>query len=112
MRGSRRETARVSRVSVGRMRNREAHEREGDGARLVGRDPSVLAGSRRVFLETHGCQMNAHDSEKALSLLRQIGYAETENPAEADLVLLNTCSVREKASEKVFHRVEALRGSG
>ena len=65
--------------------------------------------TRRVFIETHGCQMNVHDSEKALSLLRPMGFAETDDPSTADLILLNTCSVREKASEKVFHRVRALR---
>lgn len=74
--------------------------------------PSVSEGraGRRVFIETHGCQMNVHDSEKALALLRPLGFGETSDPAEADLVLLNTCSVREKASEKVFHRVRAIRG--
>lgn len=65
---------------------------------------------RRVYIETHGCQMNVHDSEKAVTLLAPLGFAETDDPSEADLVLLNTCSVREKASEKVFHRIDALRG--
>lgn len=62
-----------------------------------------------MFVETHGCQMNVHDSEKALSILQPLGYAETDDPTVADLILLNTCSVREKAAEKVFHRVRALR---
>ena len=68
----------------------------------------VERASRRVFVETHGCQMNAHDTEKALSLLAPLGFAESDDPTSADLVLLNTCSVREKASEKVFHRLRAL----
>lgn len=65
--------------------------------------------SKRVYVETHGCQMNAHDSEKAIALLAPLGFAETDDPTAADLVLLNTCSVRERAAEKVFHRVRALR---
>ncbi len=52
--------------------------------------------------------MNVHDTEKALAVLGGAGFAETDDPGLADLVLLNTCSVREKASEKVFHRVRAL----
>jgi tRNA-2-methylthio-N6-dimethylallyladenosine synthase len=65
-------------------------------------------GARRVYIETHGCQMNVHDSEKALTVLAPLGFVETADPEDADLVLLNTCSVREKASEKVFHRVDDL----
>jgi tRNA-2-methylthio-N6-dimethylallyladenosine synthase len=76
-------------------------------ARLPRRDGS---GAKRVFIETHGCQMNVHDSEKALAILAPLGFAETDDPNDAHLVLLNTCSVREKASEKVFHRVDNLRG--
>jgi tRNA-2-methylthio-N6-dimethylallyladenosine synthase len=68
--------------------------------------------ARRVFIETHGCQMNVHDTEKALALLTPLGFVETGDPASADLVLLNTCSVREKASEKVFHRIETLKRTG
>jgi tRNA-2-methylthio-N6-dimethylallyladenosine synthase len=77
----------------------------------LSRSADASAAARRVYVETHGCQMNAHDSEKALALLASAGYAETDNPSDADLVLLNTCSVREKASEKVFHRVRALKDS-
>jgi tRNA-2-methylthio-N6-dimethylallyladenosine synthase len=81
------------------------------GAEPVARAPRSVAdrgARRRVFVETHGCQMNAHDTEKALALLAGVGFAETDDPGRADLVLLNTCSVREKASEKVFHRLRAL----
>jgi tRNA-2-methylthio-N6-dimethylallyladenosine synthase len=53
--------------------------------------------------------MNVHDSEKALAVLAPLGYRETTSLDEADLVLLNTCSVREKASEKVYHRVASIR---
>jgi tRNA-2-methylthio-N6-dimethylallyladenosine synthase len=80
-----------------------------DGDALARPSRAGGGGARRVYIETHGCQMNVHDSEKALALLAPLGFAETDNPDTADLVLLNTCSVREKASEKVFHRVDALK---
>lgn len=59
--------------------------------------------TRKVFIKTHGCQMNEYDSAKMLDVLAENGPVEaTENPAEADILLLNTCSIREKAQEKVF----------
>jgi tRNA-2-methylthio-N6-dimethylallyladenosine synthase len=60
----------------------------------------------RVYIRTFGCQMNEYDSAKMADVLRETaGYEITENPAEADLLLLNTCSVREKAQEKVFSQL-------
>ena len=57
----------------------------------------------RVYLKTYGCQMNEYDSARMADVLREAGgYEPTDDPAEADLLLLNTCSVREKAQEKVF----------
>lgn len=85
-----------------------APPRDLDPLARVSRVAEAARGHRRVYVETHGCQMNAHDTEKALSLLEPLGFAETDDPAAADLILLNTCSVREKASEKVFHRIRAL----
>ena len=82
---------------------------EGTSLARVSREICDPTATRRVFIETHGCQMNVHDSEKALAVLRPLGFSETVDPNAADLILLNTCSVREKASEKVFHRVRALR---
>ncbi len=64
---------------------------------------------RHFFIETWGCQMNVHDSEKMAGLLGKHGYAPVDDPAQADLILLNTCSVREKAAQKVFNRLGALR---
>jgi tRNA-2-methylthio-N6-dimethylallyladenosine synthase len=64
---------------------------------------------KRYVIETWGCQMNVHDSEKMAGVLRRCGYEEAPSAAEADLVLLNTCSVREKAAAKVFSRLGALR---
>lgn len=67
------------------------------------------AEKKRVYLETHGCQMNVHDSEKAASLLADLGYELTAEAGEADLVLLNTCMVREKAERKVYRRIGELK---
>ena len=64
---------------------------------------------KRFVIETWGCQMNVHDSEKMAGILRGCGYEPAASAAEADLVLLNTCSVREKAAAKVFSRLGALR---
>jgi len=57
---------------------------------------------RRVYIETYGCQMNEHDSERMLRLLERAGFEETKEPNQADLVLINTCSVREKPEHKVY----------
>jgi tRNA-2-methylthio-N6-dimethylallyladenosine synthase len=63
----------------------------------------------RYLIETWGCQMNVHDSEKMAGLLRPLGYEPTDDPSLAALILLNTCSVREKAAEKLFGRLGRLR---
>jgi tRNA-2-methylthio-N6-dimethylallyladenosine synthase len=60
---------------------------------------------KKFYLETFGCQMNVHDSEKATAVLAEIGYQPTKEAVEADLVLLNTCMVREKAARKVYSRI-------
>src|SRR5580704_17481882 len=61
--------------------------------------------SKTFYLETFGCQMNAHDSEKVVGTLVQEGYRQEETVEEADLVLYNTCSIRDKAEQKVFNRL-------
>jgi len=63
---------------------------------------------KKFFIETFGCQMNHHDSEKVAGTLTQMGYVATEDASEADLLLLNTCNIREKANQKVFSRLGAL----
>jgi tRNA-2-methylthio-N6-dimethylallyladenosine synthase len=60
---------------------------------------------KSFFIETFGCQMNVHDSEKVSGVLLGRGYRAVESPADADLVLYNTCSIREKAAQKVFARL-------
>ncbi|HZV00845.1 MAG TPA: tRNA (N6-isopentenyl adenosine(37)-C2)-methylthiotransferase MiaB [Planctomycetota bacterium] len=70
--------------------------------------PTTGAGSKRVYLETFGCQMNKLDSELALQALASAGYSPTDTMGEADLVLFNTCSVREHAEDKVDSRLGLL----
>ena len=62
--------------------------------------------ARKLFIQTHGCQMNEYDSTRMVDLLESShGLEPTDNPEEADVLLLNTCSIREKAQEKVFHQL-------
>src|SRR3954453_4800596 len=73
------------------------------------------APARKFYLETFGCQMNVHDSEKVIGTLVHEGYVQVETVEEADLVLYNTCSIRDKAEQKVFHRLndyKRLQASG
>ena len=60
---------------------------------------------KKFYLETFGCQMNVHDSEKVIGTLISEGYRQVQTVEEADLVLYNTCSIRDKAEQKVFHRL-------
>ncbi len=80
-----------------------------DGPSPVGRPSGTVTG-KRFFIETFGCQMNVHDSEKVAGVLLDRGYTAAPNPAEADLMLYNTCSIREKAAQKVFSRLGEWRG--
>ena len=62
--------------------------------------------AKKLFIKTHGCQMNEYDSSRMADLLGDSHEMEiTSNEAEADIILLNTCSIREKAQEKVFHQL-------
>ena len=60
---------------------------------------------KTFYLETFGCQMNAHDSEKVIGTLQQQGYRQVESELDAGLILYNTCSIRDKAEQKVFNRL-------
>ncbi len=64
-----------------------------------------MATTKTFYLETFGCQMNVHDSEKVIGTLRHEGYAQVDTEAAADLILYNTCSIRDKAEQKVFNRL-------
>ena len=63
---------------------------------------------KKLDIETYGCQMNVADSEVVASVMQMAGYETTENLEEADAVFLNTCSVRDNAEQKIYHRLEAL----
>jgi tRNA-2-methylthio-N6-dimethylallyladenosine synthase len=68
--------------------------------------------AKTFYLETFGCQMNAHDSEKVVGTLMAKGYAQVPTPEDAGLVLYNTCSIRDKAEQKVFHRLQQFKRHG
>ncbi len=73
---------------------------------------TTLAGSadaKKFYLETFGCQMNDHDSEKVAGVLMARGYSQVEKPEAANVILYNTCSIREKAAQKVFSRLGEFR---
>lgn len=63
---------------------------------------------KKLYIETYGCQMNVADSEVVASVMQMADYETTENIDEADAVFLNTCSVRDNAEQKIYHRLEAL----
>ncbi|RYE65543.1 MAG: tRNA (N6-isopentenyl adenosine(37)-C2)-methylthiotransferase MiaB, partial [Rhizobiaceae bacterium] len=65
-------------------------------------EPVTIPNTRKVFIKTYGCQMNVYDSTRMGDALASEGYVATEEMGEADLILLNTCHIREKAAEKVY----------
>src|SRR5213083_2704864 len=65
--------------------------------------------ARKYLIETFGCQMNVHDSERMAGLLEQAGFEATDDARDADVVVINTCSVRERAEEKLYTRLGELR---
>src|SRR5690606_14880599 len=65
--------------------------------------------TRRVFIKTYGCQMNVYDSQRMADALAPAGFSPTERIEDADLVLLNTCHIREKAAEKVYSELGRIR---
>jgi tRNA-2-methylthio-N6-dimethylallyladenosine synthase len=71
-------------------------------------DASRAGGGPRVYLETHGCQMNVADSDMLTGILLGAGYRTAERADDADIILINTCAVREKAEDKVFARAREL----
>jgi tRNA-2-methylthio-N6-dimethylallyladenosine synthase len=64
---------------------------------------------KKFYIETFGCQMNAHDSEKVVGTLIERGYEQVNKPEEAELVFYNTCSIRDKAEQKVFQRLQQFK---
>jgi len=74
-----------------------------------GKAAPELSEARKVYIKTYGCQMNVYDSERMADILAAEGYKSAETPEDADLVLLNTCHIREKAAEKVYSEIGRLR---
>lgn len=64
---------------------------------------------KKAYIETYGCQMNVSDSEIVLSILKNADYEISEHSHEADVILLNTCAIRENAEEKIYHRLKQLK---
>ena len=65
--------------------------------------------TKKLFVKTYGCQMNVYDSERMTDVLAPLGYRPADTPGDADMVILNTCHIREKASDKVFSELGRLR---
>ena len=68
-----------------------------------------MSASRKVFVKSYGCQMNVYDSRRMADTLAREGFVETESADDADLVILNTCHIREKAAEKVYSELGRMR---
>ena len=64
---------------------------------------------KRLFIKTYGCQMNVYDSERMRDVLRPLGYQPVDTAENADLVVLNTCHIREKATEKVYSELGQIK---
>ena len=64
--------------------------------------------SKKVYIETYGCQMNVADSEVVVSILSKAGYEHTENIKDAGLILINTCSIRDNAEQRIWGRLKAI----
>ncbi len=75
------------------------------------RAAGIQALAKKLYIKTYGCQMNVYDSARMADVLAPLGYGPAESPAEADMVILNTCHIREKASEKVFSELGRLRAA-
>jgi len=90
-------------------------KRDVEQAAIIAAKPDVasaqnkIENTKKVFIKTYGCQMNVYDSERMADVLAPIGYAPVETPDNADLVILNTCHIREKAAEKVYSELGRIR---
>jgi len=82
---------------------------DGVAARATDQDRPAEATGQRVFIRSYGCQMNVYDAERMADALSARGYASASAPDEADVVILNTCHIREKAAEKIYSELGRLR---
>ncbi|MEO1138245.1 MAG: tRNA (N6-isopentenyl adenosine(37)-C2)-methylthiotransferase MiaB [Pseudomonadota bacterium] len=69
-----------------------------------------MSEAKKLYIKTYGCQMNVYDSERMAEAMGAAGYVETDTPDDADMILLNTCHIREKAAEKVYSELGRFRG--
>ena len=72
--------------------------------------PAPTPATKKLFIKTYGCQMNVYDSERMAEVLGEQGYEQVDSPEGADMILLNTCHIREKAAEKVYSELGRFRG--
>ena len=83
------------------LKNSEIHDESIQGEAFECKSEDSIIGTKKLYLESYGCQMNFSDSEVVASILKSEGYETTRNADEADVVFLNTCSIRENAETKV-----------
>lgn len=69
-----------------------------------------MTSPKKLYIKTYGCQMNVYDSERMAELMGEQGYEATQTPDDADMILLNTCHIREKAAEKVYSELGRYKG--
>ncbi|MDY6121651.1 MAG: tRNA (N6-isopentenyl adenosine(37)-C2)-methylthiotransferase MiaB [Porphyromonas sp.] len=72
-------------------------------------EPITTKSTKLLYIETYGCQMNVADSEVVASIMQMAGYVQVEHPEKADAILINTCSVRDNAEQRVIHRIDQLK---
>src|ERR1700677_454517 len=87
----------------------KTHDEERQGEAFAPTDADGRGYRKKFYIESYGCQMNFSDSEIVASILNDNGFGATRNYEEADLVLLNTCSIREKAEQTVRNRLQLFR---
>ena len=80
-----------------------------DGRAVQTEIPVAPVSGQKVFIETYGCQMNVSDTELMLGILKQSGYISARRPEDADVIVLNTCAIREHAEERIRGRLGQLR---
>src|ERR1700730_2312278 len=68
-----------------------------------------MSGTRKLHIKSYGCQMNVYDSQRMTDTMAREGYVEAAAPEDADLIVLNTCHIREKAAEKVYSELGRIR---
>ena len=90
-------------------RDKNASRDVNEAAIIAAKADITKPNTKKVFIKTYGCQMNVYDSERMADVLAPIGYAPVEEPDHADLVILNTCHIREKAAEKVYSELGRIR---